>query len=188
VAAVPDTDGGALDGNGRWDRAIGPMQFIPSTWRIYAADGNHDGVEDPQNIYDATLAAANYLCATGPELNQPHQLIRAVYAYNHSYSYVRDVLTVAAHYEHIRPGRLIDHLPGAKRRLLAMSFTAPPPGASSAASPTPTPTHSADPTPTPSPSPTPSRSPSPSPSPTPTPTASHAPTPRPTSSQGPIRP
>mgnify|MGYP002392681083 CR=1 FL=1 len=57
-AVIADTDGGRLDGSAQFDRAIGPMQFIPSTWAMYAADGNGDGTSDPFNIFDASLAAA----------------------------------------------------------------------------------------------------------------------------------
>jgi membrane-bound lytic murein transglycosylase B len=81
------------------------MQFIPSTWARYAADGNHNGVEDPRDIDDATLAAADYLCATGPDLDKSDPRIRAIYAYNHSHTYVRAVLTVAAGYMNIDPAR-----------------------------------------------------------------------------------
>ncbi len=67
-AAIGDSDGGRLDGDPAWDRAVGPMQFIPGTWRLWGADGNGDGVADPQNVEDAALAAGRYLCAggTGP--------------------------------------------------------------------------------------------------------------------------
>lgn len=98
-AAIPDTDGGAYDGDTRWDRAVGPMQFIPSTWRGSAADGNGDGVADPDNIFDATVAAGKYLCAGGGDLRDPRQRAEAVFRYNHSDSYVRTVLLWADAYE-----------------------------------------------------------------------------------------
>jgi Transglycosylase SLT domain len=143
-AAVPDTDHGALDGDPVWDRAVGPMQFLPSTWARYAADGDHDGVANPQDISDATLAAANYLCATGPDLNRPQPLIRAIYAYNHSYAYVRAVLTVAAHYENINPAALgVNGLPGRRPRRPGARSTGSPAtsaGSAPAASPSTTPT------------------------------------------------
>ncbi len=44
-SAIRDTDGGRYDGDPVWDRAVGPMQFIPGTWRIWGADGNGDGVD-----------------------------------------------------------------------------------------------------------------------------------------------
>lgn len=104
--AFADTDGGRLDGNRLWDRAVGPMQFMPSTWSMWGADGNHDGHADPQQIDDAALAAAHYLCAAGGDLSQVPNLHRAVYAYNHDHAYVRAVLSVAAHYAGIDPSAL----------------------------------------------------------------------------------
>jgi membrane-bound lytic murein transglycosylase B len=92
TASIRDTDRGTLDGNAQWDRAVGPMQFIPSTWTVYAADGNGDGVKSPHNVYDATLAAANYLCAGGADLRTPRGLVAAVLRYNHSMDYVSVVL------------------------------------------------------------------------------------------------
>nr|WP_277068303.1 lytic murein transglycosylase [Saccharomonospora viridis] len=98
VAAIPDTDGGAYDGDTRWDRAVGPMQFIPSTWKRYASDGNGDGVADPNNLYDSTLAAARYLCSGGVDLSDPEQLRAALYRYNNSWSYVNTVIRWAKAY------------------------------------------------------------------------------------------
>jgi hypothetical protein len=97
-AAIADTDGGVYDGDSRWDRAVGPMQFIPSTWRAYAADGNGDGRADPSNIYDATVAAGRYLCAGGLDTADPQQRASAVFRYNHSDSYVATVLLWADAY------------------------------------------------------------------------------------------
>ncbi|MGW3467441.1 lytic transglycosylase domain-containing protein [Saccharopolyspora sp. NPDC000995] len=97
LAAIPDTDAGRYDGDPVWDRAVGPMQFIPSTWQKYAVDGNDDGVASPHNIYDASLAAARYLCS-GDDLRSPQNLAAAVFRYNHSDSYVRTVLIWAAAY------------------------------------------------------------------------------------------
>jgi hypothetical protein len=155
-------------------RALGPMQFLPSTWAVYAADGNHDGVENPQDIDDETLAAGDYLCATGSDLAAPKHLIRAVYAYNHSYRYVRAVLTVTAHYMDINPAKLgINGLPKHRRRMVTMTIVAPAPPVGPAHSTTTAPSPSPSPTPVPTPSsypiPTPSRSASPSPTPTPSP-------------------
>ena len=92
VAPIRDTDGGRFDGDRTWDRAVGPMQFIPSTWAGYAADGNGDGERDPNNIYDATIGAGNYLCADGSDLSNPQQRARSVFRYNNSNEYVATVL------------------------------------------------------------------------------------------------
>ncbi|MDA3626712.1 lytic transglycosylase domain-containing protein, partial [Saccharopolyspora sp. WRP15-2] len=98
VAAILDTDGGALDGDPVWDRAVGPMQFIPSTWRKFAVDGNRDGVASPHNVHDAAAAAGQYLCSSGGDLRNPRDLATAVFRYNHSESYVRTVLIWATAY------------------------------------------------------------------------------------------
>ncbi|MEU4740978.1 lytic transglycosylase domain-containing protein [Actinosynnema sp. NPDC023658] len=92
VAAIRDTDGGRFDGDRTWDRAVGPMQFIPSTWDGYAADGNEDGQRNPNNVYDATIGAGNYLCANGADVANPEQRARAVFRYNQSNEYVATVL------------------------------------------------------------------------------------------------
>ncbi|KAA5837381.1 lytic transglycosylase domain-containing protein [Saccharopolyspora hirsuta] len=98
VAAIPDTDGGTFDGDPVWDRAVGPMQFIPSTWRKFAVDGNADGAASPHNIHDAAAAAGQYLCSGAGDLREPRDLAAAVFRYNHSESYVRTVLIWAAAY------------------------------------------------------------------------------------------
>ena len=97
-AAIPDTDGGKYDGDAVWDRAVGPTQFIPSTWRGYASDGNGDGVSNPNNIYDETLATARYLCSGGLDLSTDAGQRLAVRRYNNSQSYVDTVLAWAAAY------------------------------------------------------------------------------------------
>ena len=95
---IADTDGGRLDGDSRYDRAVGPMQFIPSTWALYGIDGNGDRVASPFNINDAALAAARYLCAAGGDLRTAAGQTRAVLAYNHSDEYLALVLRTAAAY------------------------------------------------------------------------------------------
>ncbi|MFE9533610.1 lytic transglycosylase domain-containing protein [Streptomyces sp. NPDC006691] len=92
-ANIADTDHGALDGDPRHDRAVGPMQFIPSTWATWGQDGNGDGRKDPNNVFDAALAAGMYLCADGRDLAVPADLDRAVLGYNHSADYLRTVLS-----------------------------------------------------------------------------------------------
>lgn len=97
-AAITDTDAGTLDGDARWDRAVGPMQFIPSTWRLVARDGNGDGMADPSNIDDAALSAAHYLCADGRDLTTSAGWTGAIYAYNQSDTYIRQVRDQASAY------------------------------------------------------------------------------------------
>ncbi|WLQ43667.1 lytic transglycosylase domain-containing protein [Streptomyces laculatispora] len=90
-ALIKDTDNGAYDGDSTHDRAVGPMQFIPSTWETWGQDGNGDGRKDPNNIYDAALAAGRYLCAGSRDLSLAADLDRAVLSYNHSDEYLRTV-------------------------------------------------------------------------------------------------
>lgn len=89
---VPETDGGALDGMASYARAVGPMQFLPDTYRKYAGDGRGTGISDPQNIYDASLTAGKYLCADGLDMSDPAQQSRAIMRYNNSMAYVANVM------------------------------------------------------------------------------------------------
>lgn len=98
VAAIHDTDGGALDGDVVWDRAVGPMQLIPRTWKIHAVDGNGDGVASPNNVFDAALAAGRYLCAGGGDLSRPAVERAALMRYNRSAAYGAMVLAWADAY------------------------------------------------------------------------------------------
>ncbi len=93
-AAIRDTDQGRWDGDTTWDRAVGPMQFIPSTWQRWGRDGDGDRIADPQDVDDATVAAAAYLCAAGGDLSRPDRLEVAILAYNHSRAYLQRVLSV----------------------------------------------------------------------------------------------
>jgi membrane-bound lytic murein transglycosylase B len=97
-AAIADTDAGALDGDARWDRAVGPMQFIPSTWQYAGRDANGDGKADPFNIDDAALSAASYLCARGRDLTTARGWTDAIYSYNQSDSYIDKVRGQATSY------------------------------------------------------------------------------------------
>jgi membrane-bound lytic murein transglycosylase B len=101
TAVIGDTDGGKLDGDPVFDRAVGPMQFIPQTWERWKRDGNGDGVEDPSNIYDAALSAAGYLCASGPMVTDD-DLTRGYLSYNHSEDYAAAVLAYALDYSRFR--------------------------------------------------------------------------------------
>lgn len=98
TALIADTDGGALDGDAEFDRAVGPMQFIPASWRNWVIDASADGVADPHNIDDAALAAANYLCRATPTLGDEASWRAGIAAYNSSPAYLDAVATAAARY------------------------------------------------------------------------------------------
>jgi murein DD-endopeptidase MepM/ murein hydrolase activator NlpD len=78
--------------------ALGWMQFMPATWKMYGTDANHDGKRDPYNPVDAIFATARYLKAAGGEAD----INKAIFAYNHADWYVDSVLMRA---------RLISGLP-----------------------------------------------------------------------------
>jgi membrane-bound lytic murein transglycosylase B len=84
TAKIADTDAGAFDGDGAFDRAVGPMQFIPGTWRAMGVDGDGDGVRNPQDIDDAAMSTAVYLCSGKTDLSNASDLNAAVLRYNHS--------------------------------------------------------------------------------------------------------
>lgn len=92
--AISDTDAGVYDNDPQWDRAVGPMQFIPSTWQVVGVDADDDGRRDPQDIDDAALAAAVYLCSGDGDLSTVVGQRAAVYRYNHSQAYVDLVLKI----------------------------------------------------------------------------------------------
>ncbi|WP_223280926.1 lytic transglycosylase domain-containing protein [Streptomyces antnestii] len=91
-ALIRDSDGGAWDGDTVYDRAVGPLQFLPSTWRRWGADGNGDGDRNPNNIFDAALAAGHYLCAGDRDVSRAAGRERAILSYNYSRDYLRLVL------------------------------------------------------------------------------------------------
>nr|WP_243875939.1 lytic transglycosylase domain-containing protein [Streptomyces sp. 846.5] len=181
------------DASGSWARAQGPMQFLPSTWAAWGADGNGDGVADPNNVFDAALAAGHYLCAGSRDLNQSADLRRAILSYNHSDTYVNTVLAWMSYYQHSVVTGVAPATPSATptATATAAATTAPPSSAgasatpSATASPTPRPSASASSgRPSASPSPDPSASTSPSASGTPTPTGTPTPSATPTSPTG----
>ncbi|MYW66394.1 transglycosylase SLT domain-containing protein [Streptomyces sp. SID8379] len=97
-AKITDTDGGLYDGDTVHDRAVGPMQFIPSTWEWAGRDGNGDGKKDPNNVYDAALAAGHYLCRNGWDLSNAGDLNKAILSYNNSSKYLTTVLSWLEYY------------------------------------------------------------------------------------------
>lgn len=102
---IRDTDKGVLDLDTVYDRAVGPMQFIPSTWARVAQDGNGDGVKDANNAYDAALGTAAYLCRAVPSggLDLEEPLKRAFFSYNRSASYVEHVHTWKVAFDALAP-------------------------------------------------------------------------------------
>ncbi|GAA4814278.1 hypothetical protein GCM10025786_19360 [Nocardioides caeni] len=91
---IADTDAGVYDNDPTWDRAVGPMQFIPSTWQVVGVDADDDATRNPQDIDDAALAAAVYLCSGDGDLSAVVGQRAAVYRYNHSQDYVDLVLKI----------------------------------------------------------------------------------------------
>jgi membrane-bound lytic murein transglycosylase B len=123
IVGVPLTGQGGTalvqDSSGGFAQAEGPMQFIPSTWAKWGRDGNGDGVKDLDNIYDATLGAAAYLCATTHELETDLGLLAAYFSYNHSTDYATEVLAYAKSYEAADAAGLIPPLSPAPLYTLA---------------------------------------------------------------------
>ncbi|MGW2787719.1 lytic transglycosylase domain-containing protein [Streptomyces populi] len=97
-ANIKDTDHGAFDGDSTFDRAVGPMQFIPSTWAWAGRDGNGDGRKDPNNIFDAALAAGHYLCRFDHDMSVQAQMNAAILSYNKSTAYLNTVLSWLEYY------------------------------------------------------------------------------------------
>lgn len=183
---------------GGYARAMGPMQFIPSTWANWAADGNGDGVQDPNNVFDAALAAGRYLCAAGGDLSNPVNMKRAILGYNDSTDYLNTVLSWYAYFRDggakVIPGSggtpaIGGGTPGGRPSASASPSASGSPGGGQSASPShsPRPTVSASGSigPGPSTSPSASSSPSGSPSPSGSGTPSGSPTGCPTTSPSP---
>jgi len=95
---ITDSDGGRLDADSAIVRAMGPMQFIPDTWKLYGVDANNTGLASPDNIDDATLSAAGYLCYRGKNLATARGWMEALRAYNMSDDYARAVRDYATAY------------------------------------------------------------------------------------------
>jgi membrane-bound lytic murein transglycosylase B len=103
VAEIRDTDDGRLDGDPELDRAVGPMQFLPTTWARFGVDGDDDGVRNPQDLDDAAAAAAAYLCADGRDTTDGDGWWDGVLTYNRSVDYARRVWAAADRYATAAP-------------------------------------------------------------------------------------
>lgn len=102
VAATPA--GIHMDGDPVWDHAIGPFQFIPSTWVSWASDGEGKGSADPQNIDDAAMSAGRYLCAGGHDLTKGPDWLAAITSYNNVPWYAQQVYAGAQAYTRATQG------------------------------------------------------------------------------------
>ncbi len=102
ILDIEATEATRAQGRGEADpiyaRAMGPMQFIPETWRLYGVDANNDGTVSPDNFDDAALSAAGYLCFRGKDMATPRGWMNALRAYNHSDYYARSVRDWATAY------------------------------------------------------------------------------------------
>lgn len=98
-AAIHSTPASAAwHGDRVWEHAVGPLQFLASTWTRWGADGDGDGVADPNDLDDAALAAARYLCADGHVLTSDGGWNAATNSYNHDADYVARVAAAANSY------------------------------------------------------------------------------------------
>ncbi|WP_030443222.1 lytic transglycosylase domain-containing protein [Actinoplanes subtropicus] len=95
---VRDTDQGTIDGDTTYDRAVGPLQFVPQTWNSYKMDADNNGVADPNDIYDASLTAASYLCQGGRDLSKGASWWDAILSYNAVQPYAQKVFEAANDY------------------------------------------------------------------------------------------
>jgi hypothetical protein len=103
TAQIADTDGGLLDGDATWDRAVGPAQFLPGSWRAFGQDGNNDGVADPHNVFDGALGTVAHLCLPSlGDYTNPADLTAALRRYNNSAYYVQKVTSWIDYYRTFR--------------------------------------------------------------------------------------
>ena len=97
-ALVNDTDAGAFDGDPTWDHAMGPMGILPSAWKVYAIDADSDGILDPYDIDDASLAMARLLCAGGDDMSGLDGWTKAVGRQHAGSAYAKTVFDSADSY------------------------------------------------------------------------------------------
>ncbi|MDY7084835.1 MAG: lytic murein transglycosylase [Actinomycetota bacterium] len=95
---IPDTDRGALDQDTTYDRAVGPLQFIPATWNTYKVDADNNGIADPNDIDDAAVTAAKYLCQNGRDMSRADSWWDAILSYNAVRPYAQKVFDAANDY------------------------------------------------------------------------------------------
>lgn len=102
ISYVPDSDGGRWDGDVEVDRAVGPGQFIPTTWEALGRDGDGDGVADPHDLDDAAASTATHLCGDGYDIADDQARRTAFRRYNGSGTaaekYADKAMGIAARY------------------------------------------------------------------------------------------
>lgn len=99
IEATPESV--QFHGDDEWDHAVGPFQFLTSSWEVYGADGDGDGENNPDDIDDAARGAANHLCLTAD--GEERDLTAdgwgtGVFSYNNSMAYVEKVRDIASSY------------------------------------------------------------------------------------------
>lgn len=154
-ALIRDTEDGKLDRDKQYDRAVGPMQFLPASWKVVARDGDKDGKLRVQDIDDAAAGAAVYLCAGNKGTGTAEGLRANIFRYNRSDAYVNLVIGVMKEYGANVP----KVVPAQKAPKKKPSTSTPSKPRSGSSAPKPKPTS----TPKPSPRPTPTSSPPPPP-------------------------
>jgi membrane-bound lytic murein transglycosylase B len=97
IAVHATAAGVRLDGDPQWDHAVGPMQFLPSTWTHWGVSAT-GGIPDPNDIDDAALTAALYLCGDHRDLASVQGWRAALAAYNAPDAYAVKVTNTAATY------------------------------------------------------------------------------------------
>ncbi|GAB17780.1 hypothetical protein GOEFS_039_00140 [Gordonia effusa NBRC 100432] len=95
---LADTDAGKYDGNQLLDVTMGPMQILPSRWEQFATDADNNGKADPDNIDDASLTAARFLCAAGGDLSKSDGWTAAMNQFNATPGFAAKVHAIAAMY------------------------------------------------------------------------------------------
>ena len=91
---VPDSDAGRLDGDGRYDRPVGPMQLSPATWAVVGVDSDGDGKRNPHDIDDAALAVSVLLCSGTDDLRKRAGRVAGVRRINDDRTFIETVLAV----------------------------------------------------------------------------------------------
>ncbi len=123
TTVFPDTDGGKWDGTANAERAVGPFQFLPSTWEGVGEDAGGDKIADPHNADDAALGAAIYLCGNGRDLTKRDQLKAALLQYNHSNEYVANVLGWIDQYTAVAKGPDLKDVTGKVRTVIEAALS-----------------------------------------------------------------